>query len=621
MTRILLPIFIFLLTGFKSFAQTSPEVMVDRMGRGINVGNVLSAPFEGNWAPVLVESYIQDIAVVGFKNVRVPIRFDNQTTSLDAVNYENNLGNYIGSPSDYQVNSTYLDRIEEVTNWIVDNEMVAIIDVHGDHWFWESYDSESAEYKTGNDRLAAEDRFRAIWRDISERFQNKSENILFEIMNEAYFSMSAPEVNYINSEILSIIRVTNPTRNVIVNGGGVNSWEAPLQIPSSFINGDDYLIATFHYYRPFSFTSSSRPEFNDNDWGTTSDKATVDSEFDAVLSWSQFNDIPIFFGEFGADNTCGFDYEDGICGTDGGPDNASRVEYHRYLAEAAVSRGFSFAAWDAGHKSNKTIYNVSDRSWVVDVRNALLGVDCLTSGIIKNADIECGFNTDWDLFVQSPAIANYFNADALNSRSDSNTMQVDVTSTDGSSFNRVILRNDIIEDLSAINNTLNFSCFAKASTNDQQFRIRLRAVVNGVVELSASPNLNLSDSEFEQFDFQYQIPENASSLQFQVLCGNQPGVYYFDDFSVEEETLSLADFQNYSKSVLYPNPTNTILNFKTTKQISLVELYNLNGQQFKIGHSNNQIDVSNYANGLYFVRLIYNEGDISNHKILINHNN
>ena len=79
--------------------------------------------------------------------------------------------------------------------------------------------------------------------------------------------------------------------------------------------------------------------------------------------------IPIFLGEFGADNTGGYKYSTGDLNTisgnatgfaDGGPDNASRVEYHRFIVEQAINKGFSFAAWDSGPKSNKTINKRTD---------------------------------------------------------------------------------------------------------------------------------------------------------------------------------------------------------------------------------------------------------------------
>ncbi len=39
------------LIPFVLFAQISSYEMVKQMGRGLNLGNVLSAPVEGNWSP------------------------------------------------------------------------------------------------------------------------------------------------------------------------------------------------------------------------------------------------------------------------------------------------------------------------------------------------------------------------------------------------------------------------------------------------------------------------------------------------------------------------------------------------------------------------------------------
>lgn len=391
-------ILLFVLFSWQSIGQATPKEMVAKMGRGINLGNVLSAPYEGNWAPAVEETYFNDVLAEGFTTVRIPIRFDKHTTALAAVNYTDASNNYIGSPDDYSVDTTYLDRIEQVTDWALNRGLVAIIDVHGDKWYWESYDSTSSEYKTGNDLLAAEDRFKAIWKAIANRFQIKSENLLFEIMNEPYFNMSASQVDVVNANILSIIRQTNPKRNVIITGGGANSWQAPLQISSSFISSDDHLIATFHYYVPFKFTSSSKQQYSDYDWGSDTDKATLDNHFDTVLNWSQTNSIPVLLGEFGADNACGYDYVNNVCGDFGGPYNTSRVLYHEYVAEAAINRGFSFTAWDAGEKSNKTIYKVSDRSWVEDVKNAILGKGTLGINQEKSKN-------DFQLFPNPATIA------------------------------------------------------------------------------------------------------------------------------------------------------------------------------------------------------------------------
>ena len=138
---------------------------------------------------------------------------------------------------------------------------------------------------------------------------------MFEIVNEPYFEMSANEMDALNTMIISTIRasgVNNSTRNIIITGGGQNSQNAPQQISDNVISSDDYLIASFHYYQPFSFTSSSTENNNDFNWGTVADKNTVNGHFDAVKNWSNSKNIPITLGEFGADNENGLNYNTGF---------------------------------------------------------------------------------------------------------------------------------------------------------------------------------------------------------------------------------------------------------------------------------------------------------------------
>ena len=45
------------------------------LGRGVNLGNALEAPVEGEWGVVLQEEYFDLIADQGFDSVRIPIRW------------------------------------------------------------------------------------------------------------------------------------------------------------------------------------------------------------------------------------------------------------------------------------------------------------------------------------------------------------------------------------------------------------------------------------------------------------------------------------------------------------------------------------------------------------------
>ncbi|MEK9530664.1 MAG: cellulase family glycosylhydrolase, partial [Flavobacteriaceae bacterium] len=446
-----------LVAGFLS-AQQTPQQLVDKMGRGINLGNVLSAPAEGNWSGAATEQYFIDVAQAGFKNVRIPIDFFGDRTSGSTSQYSLSANtSFTGTRADFTVSSTYLDRLEQVIGWGLNQNLVIILDFHGatlKSEFIYTFDSSKAEYTHPSSAKRAADlaKFYSIWEQIADRFKNYSDDLIFEIINEPYFHISQTEMNVLNTEAISIIRSSggnNGTRKVIITGGTKTSYEAITTIDPQIINSDDYLIATFHYYRPFSFTKSSDYRYNVNSWGSNADKTAVDNEFDEVLNWANgFSPAAaVLLGEFGADNAYGYSYQTGDLhlvtannspnGTgyaDGGPDPNSRADYHGYVANAAINRGFAFSAWDAGGKSTKTIhlrkdsgltiydfdaFNIDSFSpkqtiqsttvetdvWVENVKDALLNPfsarTCNDTEILKNIDFECGYSNSWSFLPEN----------------------------------------------------------------------------------------------------------------------------------------------------------------------------------------------------------------------------
>jgi len=564
------------------YSQTSPHDMVEKMGRGINIGNVLSAPVEGNWSPEVTEQYFIDVADAGFTNVRIPIDFFGTTrTTGSTASYSSDEGTddeYDGTSNDYVVLNTHLERINTVIDWSLNQGLVTILDFHGSNLkpeFIYTFDADESQYTypTSAKRAADNEKFRAIWTQVATRFKDHSENLLFEVINEPYFHMSAADMNTLNSHIISIIRATgsnNTTRNIVITGGTGTSHEAPLQISPSIISSDSYLIATFHYYQPFQFTSSSADSRDQEIWPIDNDISDITTAFNEVSTWATNNSIPVFLGEFGADNTFGYKYSTGDLNTisgnatgyaDGGPENASRVEYHRYVAEQAINRGFSFAAWDSGPKSNKTIhmrtdspstlnYNrnnfsvttyspkvttkstVEDTSvWVEDVKNALFASGtwplCYgpTNSIISNPNFECGYNADWG-FVVFGTTANATFSDATTDSKSGGDAGAKIVVTSSDVFNKVILSNTIYtEDLSG--KKITFRVSAKSLNGGQSFKMRVK--LNDESTFIISPAFTLTNN-YDLFEFECLVPNLTTSIQLQVLVGEDQGTYLFDDF-------------------------------------------------------------------------------------------
>ena len=488
-----------------------------------------------------------------------------------------------------------------------------------------TFSDENTEYThpTSAKRAADKDKFKAIWLAISNRFKNHSENLLFEIINEPYFHMSATEVDALNMTIINSIRATggfNTTRNIIITGGGANSYMAPLQISNAVVTSDNYLIATFHYYQPFNFTSSSKQQYNVFNWGTEAEKASINTQFDEVLLWSNANNIPVYVGEFGADNENGFLYNTGAYGMYGGPVSEARVAYHAFIAEAAISRGFSFSAWCAGNKSNKTIHKrrdnpntinyYSDASvdtsiWVEDVKDALLTTgaepvcDNSIDTIIVNPNFECGYNVDWIFSSLETANATFSDA-TTNARSGAVAAEIEVTTAAG--YNKVLLKNNAYtQDLTG--KKISISCYAKATNSNQRFKFRIKAVENGSNRFVPSSTYNLT-TVYELYEYVYTVMENTSSIEVQVMCGQDTGTYFFDDFDylVEDSSiLSTRESQMVNGMFVYLNEDTKHIQIRSNHQIEEIQLYSYTGNLLETFFKTEKIDASSYSKGMYIL--------------------
>ena len=636
--------------SLKVFAQSSPFEIVEQMGRGINLGNVLSAPTEGNWAFSVYEEYFDQVKDEGFSNVRIPVDFfggsflnsnytvnGNERTLSNLSNCVDNScfsdlagtqNQYNGSMDDYYVNPLYLDRLQQIVDWSISKGLVTIIDFHGAKlkekflYTFDQSDINGINYysdPTSSKRTADLNKFKAIWRDIAERFKDYPETLLFEVFNEPYFWLSANEITTITNDIISIVRASgsnNESRKIIITGGDTTSWEVIFQIPNDLINSDPNLIATFHYYQPMSFTASMQ-ENNNNFYLSQNAKNQITQRFSQINSWSITNNIPVYLGEFGADNENGINYwAEGSNGAFGGPNPADRIEYHRHIAEQAILNNFSFSAWCAGNKSTKTISlrtdnpnneNIITGNWVEEVKDALLGIGCYSSEIvlIQNPDFECGINNGWDLSTFSGAQANI--SETENESYEGKSARIDVTglASSNSGFNKVILNNqEYNQDLSG--KTINIKFQAKSnSDNNESISIKIRLKLG-----SSGNNYIVSDelvlnSEYNLYEFEFNINETFDAHKLQILCGNAIGEYFFDNFetTINDQSFSNDD-QIFQEINFFPVPFENNLYFNSNQNLD-VGIYSIDGKLIsvlKLQSDKGKVNLDFLERGIYILK-------------------
>jgi hypothetical protein len=296
------------------------------IGTGINLGNTLDAtPNEGSWAAVAQESYFEAYQTAGFTSVRIPITWNT----------------HFGASAPYTINSTYLDRVKTVAGWARDRGLAIVINAHHDDWVKDNYAGQIV-------------RLEALWSQIATAFKDWPSTLAFEILNEPKGAITDANVNDMNARILAIIRRTNPTRVVIIGGNSYNSmWK--LTDNSLTIPNDPYLIATFHYYNPWSFAGQSS-----GTWGTAADINQIQTDFVSVKNWGIAHSIPVYMGEYGV-----------ILQYNGVTTNAaSRLLWYQTICQKAYEQGISSAAWD--DSGDFGIFYRSSGTWETAILDAIM---------------------------------------------------------------------------------------------------------------------------------------------------------------------------------------------------------------------------------------------------------
>ena len=287
-------------------AQITPQDAVKGMARGINIGNTMEPPTEGGWNnPPVKQRAFDDYKNAGFTAIRIPITWDKH-----ALNYP-----------PYTIDAAWLDRVEQVVDWGLQRGLFIIINAHHESWIKNWY----------SDSTVA--RFDSIWSQIATRFKDKSDSLIFEILNEPY-PMSEQHVNALNAQVLKIIRQTNTTRIVSFSG---YMWSNSDQLVTAAIpdTSDKYLIGYYHSYDPYPFGLKGTGTY-----GTTADINATKAKFDQVTAWSKRNNIPVILDEFGYIDTA--DYNSRMCA-------------YGTVMDQALSHGVGAFAWDDG--GSFPIYN------------------------------------------------------------------------------------------------------------------------------------------------------------------------------------------------------------------------------------------------------------------------
>ncbi len=302
-----------------------------RLGRGVNLGNALEAPKEGEWGVTLQEEYFNLIQSAGFDSVRIPIRWSTHASQA----------------SPYTIEAAFFERVDWAVDQSIQNNLQVVINMH----HYEEIFTDPAEHQ---------ERYLALWKQIAAHYKDYPDNLVFEILNEPHDKLTAPLWNDLLVKALAVVRQTNPERNVII---GPAEWNSLYKLSDLRLPEDDrQLIVTFHYYQPFQFTHQGAEWADGSEawlgttWmGTPAQEKALERDLDLAAGWAEKNNRPLYLGEFGAYNKADMD---------------SRARWTAAVARQAEKRGMSWAYWEfcAGFG----VYDPQLQVWINPLLNALI---------------------------------------------------------------------------------------------------------------------------------------------------------------------------------------------------------------------------------------------------------
>lgn len=307
---------------------------------GWNYGNAFDAydcnwlsndvDYESGWTNAKATPELFDtLKAAGFNTIRIPVSWHN----------------HVSSAPDYIINEAWLDRVNEVVDYCIDRDLYVIIDIHHDNntqylYPTSQYLDQSVTYVT------------AIWEQLSQRFMDYDNHLIFAGMNEPRMVGHNNEwwlndsedckdavscVNVLNQAFVDTVRASggnNTSRYLICPGydaspdGALNSG---FVFPTDPAGDQNRIILSIHAYTPYNF-ALEMPGVTEWSYKKSSDVNNMTGFMNKIYNAYVSKGIPVIIDEFGALRK--------------GDNLQSRVEFAAYYVAAARCRGITCIWWD-----------------------------------------------------------------------------------------------------------------------------------------------------------------------------------------------------------------------------------------------------------------------------------
>jgi endoglucanase len=320
-------------------AVTAAEI-VSRMGAGWNLGNTLDSHRSGSaigyglntpleeletaWARTLTTRELIDaVAAVGFTTLRIPVTW-----------YK------VADPdNDYAIREDWMQRVTEIADWGLANDMYVIVNVHHD---------EHAIFLDDNRIAHSELILRRYWQQISEAFRDYDERLIFEGLNEMRTIGSAEQwTGGTLNERQNLNRLQQAFVDTVRESGGNNahrilmiSTYAASADPAAFDGfvlpadtAENKLALSVHTYFPtgFCFVNRTPPAVYEWDRDNQMNTRGIELLMTRIATEAAIMGVPVILGEWGSVNK---------------NNESARAAHAEFYAATARAHGMATVWWD-----------------------------------------------------------------------------------------------------------------------------------------------------------------------------------------------------------------------------------------------------------------------------------
>ena len=190
-------------------------------------------------------------------------------------------------------------------------------------------------------------KYNKIWTQIAKRFENYSDKLIFESMNEVGFddmgtNQAYELLNKINQDFVDLIRKqggNNPKRHLLIAGYWTDVEKTCSKLFKMPDDPENRCIVSVHYYTPWEFCVCT----NQYNWGTEPEIKTMVNNVNKLKTTFVDNGIPVIVGEYG---NCK------------GNDEVDRVFFDEYFTKLTHDIGIPAFLWDDGG-----VFDRTDLTW------------------------------------------------------------------------------------------------------------------------------------------------------------------------------------------------------------------------------------------------------------------